>query len=76
MVSPGARIHSGAFVEGSVVLDNVTIGAGAVVRKAILDKNVTVASGAHIGVDLESDRQKYHVSEGGVVVLGKAERAG
>jgi glucose-1-phosphate adenylyltransferase len=76
VVSPGARIHSGAFVEGSVVLDNVTIGAGAVVRKAILDKNVTVASGAHIGVDLESDRQKYHVSEGGVVVLGKAERAG
>jgi glucose-1-phosphate adenylyltransferase len=47
-----------------------------VVRRAILDKNVVVAPGAHIGVDLDHDRDRYHVSEGGVVVLGKAERAG
>jgi glucose-1-phosphate adenylyltransferase len=76
VVSPGVRIHSGAYVEGSVVLDNVTIGAGAVVRRAILDKNAVIAPGAHIGVDLDSDRQKYHVTDSGVVVLGKAERAG
>jgi glucose-1-phosphate adenylyltransferase len=47
-----------------------------VVRRAILDKNVVVAPGAHIGVDLDHDRDHYHVSEGGVVVLGKAARAG
>jgi glucose-1-phosphate adenylyltransferase len=76
VVSPNARIHGGAYVEGSVIMDNVTVGAGAVVRRAILDKNVVIAPGAHIGVDLDSDRQKYHVSETGVVVLGKAERAG
>ena len=45
---------------------------GAVVRRAILDKNVVVPDGAQIGVDLELDRQRYHVSEGGVVVLGKS----
>jgi glucose-1-phosphate adenylyltransferase len=57
-------------------MDNVVIGEGAVVRRAILDKNVVVQPGAHIGVDLETDRQRYHVSDAGVVVLGKAERAG
>ncbi|HEX8768126.1 MAG TPA: sugar phosphate nucleotidyltransferase, partial [Jatrophihabitans sp.] len=76
VVSPNVKIRNGAYVEGSVIMDNVIIGEGAVVRRAILDKNVVVAPGAHIGVDLEHDRERYHVSEGGVVVLGKAERAG
>jgi glucose-1-phosphate adenylyltransferase len=30
-----------------------------------------VPAGAHLGVDLERDRDSYHVSDGGVVVLGK-----
>jgi glucose-1-phosphate adenylyltransferase len=30
-----------------------------------------VPPGAHIGVDLARDRQHYHVSESGIVVLGK-----
>jgi glucose-1-phosphate adenylyltransferase len=62
-------------VQGSVLLDGVRVGAGAVVRRAILDKNVVVPPGAHIGVDLARDRQHYHVSQGGIVVLGKGERA-
>ena len=75
VISPNVRIQNGAYVEGSVLMDNVQIGAGAVVRRAILDKNVVVPPGAHIGVDLDSDRQRYHVSEGGVVVIGKSETA-
>jgi glucose-1-phosphate adenylyltransferase len=45
------------------------------VRRAILDKNVVVPPGAHIGVDMARDREHYHVSPGGIVVLGKGERA-
>ncbi len=75
VISPNVRIQNGAYVEGSVLMDNVQIGAGAVVRRAILDKNVVVPPGAHIGVDLESDRQRYHVSDTGVVVIGKSEIA-
>ena len=44
-------------------------------RRAILDKNVVVPDGAQIGVDLERDRERYTVSDGGVVVLGKGEQA-
>ena len=72
ILSPKVSISGGAYVEGSVILDGVQIGAGAVVRKAILDKDVVVPPGANIGVDLELDRQRYHVTPSGVVVLGKA----
>jgi glucose-1-phosphate adenylyltransferase len=75
VVSPNVRIRNGAYVEGSVLMHGVVVGEGAIVRRAILDKNVIVEPGAHIGVNLELDRERYHVSEGGVVVLGKAARA-
>ncbi len=75
VLSPNVRLHAGAYVEGSVLLDGVQIGRGAVVRRAILDKDVVVPEGAHIGVDLELDRSRYHVSPGGVVVLGKSQLA-
>jgi glucose-1-phosphate adenylyltransferase len=75
VISPNVRLNAGAYVEGSVLMDGVQIGRGAVVRRAILDKDVVVPEGAHIGVDIELDRARYHVSEGGVVVLGKSQLA-
>jgi glucose-1-phosphate adenylyltransferase len=71
VLSPGVRVHSYAEVEGAVLLDNVDVGRNAVIRNAILDKNVQVAEGAQIGVDLERDRERFAVSDGGVVVVGK-----
>jgi glucose-1-phosphate adenylyltransferase len=75
VISPGARVERGARVEGSVIMDGVYIGEGAHVHRAILDKNVVVPPGAKLGLDHELDRQRYHVSAGGVTVLGKGVRA-
>jgi glucose-1-phosphate adenylyltransferase len=71
VVASSVAIDSGAYVEGSVILPGARIGRNAVVRHAILDKNVVVPEGAQIGVDIERDRSRYTVSDGGVVVLGK-----
>ncbi len=40
-------------------------------RHAILDKNVVVRDGALIGVDKERDADRFSLSPGGVVVVGK-----
>ncbi|MBM0234825.1 glucose-1-phosphate adenylyltransferase [Micromonospora sp. STR1_7] len=74
IVAPKVRVHSWAHVEGSVLMEGVEIGRHAVVRRAILDKNVFVPEGAEIGVDLEKDRQRYTVSDNGIVVIGKGQR--
>ena len=66
----GVRIHSGALVEGCVVLDNCDIGRRAKVRRAILDKNVRVPEDALIGYDLDADRARgLHVTDSGIVVI-------
>ena len=75
VVSPGVRVERGARIEDSVVMDGAYIGDGAQVRRAILDKNVVVPSGARIGFDHDLDRERYHVSAGGITVLGKGTRA-
>ena len=66
----GVRVHSGALVEGCVVMDNCDIGRRAKVRRAILDKNVRVPEDALIGYDLEADRaQGWLVTDSGIVVI-------
>ncbi len=65
----GVRVHAGAIVEDSVILDNCDIGRRAMIRRAILDKNVRVAPDCTIGYDEAQDRLLYHVTESGLVVV-------
>jgi glucose-1-phosphate adenylyltransferase len=71
VLSPGVQLHSFAEVDDSVLMPGVDVGRGAIVRRAILDKNVRVEPGAQIGVDPAADRERFTVSDGGVVVIGK-----
>ncbi|HEX3907338.1 MAG TPA: glucose-1-phosphate adenylyltransferase [Mycobacteriales bacterium] len=74
VLSPGVHVHSAADVEGSVLLNGVDVRRGAVLRRVILDKGVVVPPEVSIGVDHEHDRARgFHVSDGGVVVLGKGQ---
>jgi glucose-1-phosphate adenylyltransferase len=69
VLARGVKVHTGAIVEDSIVLDNCDIGRRAKVRNAILDKNVRVPEDAMIGYDLDKDRKLFHVTESGIVVI-------
>ncbi|PMC61965.1 glucose-1-phosphate adenylyltransferase [Corynebacterium xerosis] len=73
VLSTNVVVEDGATVEGSVLFPGVRVGRGAVVRHAILDKNVVVGDGEIIGVDHERDSQRFKISPGGVVTVGKGE---
>jgi len=71
ILSPGVRVHSRAEVDGSVLLHGVDVGRDSVVRNAIVDKNARIAPGVRIGLDPDADRERFHVSANGIVVIGK-----
>ncbi len=71
VLAQDVRVLQGAYVEGAVLMPGVRIGRGAVVRNTILDKNVVVPDGAQVGVHLDADRERFTVSEHGIVAVGK-----
>jgi len=71
ILGPHVFVHSWAHVEDSVVFDDVEIGRYAKVRRAIIDKNVKIGAGAVIGYNLEHDRQRFTVTDNGIVVIPK-----
>jgi glucose-1-phosphate adenylyltransferase len=73
IVSSDSRLHSYALVEDSVILQGVDVGRNAVIRRAIIDKNVQIPPGCQIGVDLDADRERYTVTDSGLVVIGKGD---
>jgi glucose-1-phosphate adenylyltransferase len=74
VIGPRARVNSYAHVEDSILFEGVDVGRHAKIRRAIIDKGVKVPPGAEIGYDLELDRRRgFAVSDGGVVVIAKAD---
>lgn len=71
---PRVQVHNEAIVEDSILLQNVVIGAKAKVRNCIIDKEVTVPPGETIGHDKVRDKERFTISDKGVVVVPKGYR--
>jgi glucose-1-phosphate adenylyltransferase len=67
------RVNSFSEVEDSIVFNHVSIGRHCRIRRAIIDRHVQLPEGTVIGHDLEADRARYAVSDGGVVVVVRPE---
>ncbi|HEU4319918.1 MAG TPA: glucose-1-phosphate adenylyltransferase [Acidimicrobiia bacterium] len=71
VLSRRVRVDQGASLEQCILLAEVSVGRDSIIRRAVIDKNVEIPPGTRIGVDPERDRARFHVSDSGVVVIGK-----
>lgn len=56
-------------VQDSVILPDVSIGKKCRIKKAIIDKGCRIPDGSVIGFDHGEDAKRFHISEGGVVLV-------
>jgi glucose-1-phosphate adenylyltransferase len=68
-------VHSHSQLDDSVVMDYCEIGRYAKIRRAIIDKNVRIAEGEEIGYNPEHDRERFFVTDSGIVVIAKAPKS-
>ncbi len=73
ILCPNVRVHSFCEIDQSILMPGVRVGRHARMRRAIIDRDVHIPRGARIGYDLEEDRRRHTVSDGGVVVVAEGE---
>ena len=69
VLSPDVRVNSFSEVESSILFSHANVGRRCKIRRAILDRDVHIPEGTTIGYDAEADRQRYFVTESGIVVV-------
>lgn len=67
------HVEPGAQLSESIVMDRTVVGEGARIRRAIIDQDNLIPAGMRIGYDLAEDRERFHVSPGGIVVVSKGQ---
>ncbi len=63
------HIETYSYVKDSVILPKVRIGRNCVINRAIIDKGTVIPDGMEIGIDIEEDRKRFLVTEGGIVLV-------
>lgn len=63
------RVGDGSQLEDAVVLPNVVIGRNVTLKRAIVDKNCVLPDGFTAGVDPARDRERFTLTERGVVLI-------
>jgi glucose-1-phosphate adenylyltransferase len=69
VLSPDVRIHTGAHVSESILMEGVDVGRGAALRRTIVSPHVRIPEGTRVGYDDLDDRRRFMVTEQGVTVI-------
>ncbi len=73
ILCPNVRVHSFCNIGESILMPGVRVGRHARIRRAIVDRDVDVPRGAMVGYNVDEDKRRHTVSEGGVVVVAPGE---
>jgi glucose-1-phosphate adenylyltransferase len=69
LLSTNVVVDEGTELRRSVVLPRVEIGRSCYVSNAIIDEGCVIPHGTVIGKDRNADRQHFHVTDNGVVLV-------
>ncbi|MGR9090650.1 MAG: glucose-1-phosphate adenylyltransferase [Gammaproteobacteria bacterium] len=69
VLSSKVRVGCGSVIVDSVVLPDAVIGEACRITKAVIDSGCVIPDGTIIGEDVIADRQRFRVSDGGVVLV-------
>jgi glucose-1-phosphate adenylyltransferase len=69
ILCPNVRVHSFCEIEQTILMPGVRVGRHARVRRAIIDRDVLIPRGTLIGYNVEEDRRRHTITDGGVVVV-------
>jgi glucose-1-phosphate adenylyltransferase len=62
-------VHSFSKIEDAIIFPNVEIGRRCVINKVVIDRGCIIPPDTQIGVDPEEDARRFHVSDGGVILV-------
>jgi len=71
---PKVFIDDEAMVEDAILFEDVHVGARALLRRCIVDKHVRIPADERIGYDIDMDRERFTLSDDGIVVVPKGYR--
>ena len=63
------RVESQSDIEDSVILPRVNIGHQVRLKRVVVDKGCVIPDGLTVGIDIEQDRKRFHVTERGVTLV-------
>jgi len=67
------RVNSFCEIENSIIFNHVNIGRHSRIRNAIIDRHVVLPERSEIGYDLDNDRNRYGVTDSGIITVVRDE---
>jgi glucose-1-phosphate adenylyltransferase len=71
ILSPDVRVEKNSQVYDSILMEGVRVGEGVKIKGAIIDKDIQIPAGAVIGYDAALDKERFHVTHSGIVLVAK-----
>lgn len=74
VISPDVEVDPSAKLRDSIVMRGARIGRDARIRRTIVEEGIHIPAGMKIGFNLNLDRERFVVTDGGVVVVHSENR--
>lgn len=69
IIGPRVEIHNESEVDQCVIMGGCTIGKRVKLRRAVIEESTVLPDGIEIGFDTEHDRERFTVTDDGVVII-------